>query len=147
MPIAFTNNWKNILDKLESIIKSEFKNSLKVCIGADVSGMGQYIELEPIGTNLLSIHKHGEEREFSINMSYNFKDANIRSKALDHILRYVSRIESLIHDNLIINYTNENGTAEKIYNCRIESTNLNKISNGEYLVNFDFKCIHFGNRS
>ena len=30
MPTTFTNNWKNILDKLESIFKTEFKGAMKV---------------------------------------------------------------------------------------------------------------------
>jgi len=30
MAVTFTNNWKNILDKLESVLETEFKGTLKV---------------------------------------------------------------------------------------------------------------------
>ena len=33
MPVTFTNNFKNILDKLESVIETEFKGALPTCVG------------------------------------------------------------------------------------------------------------------
>ena len=36
MAVNFTNNWKNILDKLESIFEAEFKGALKVYNGNTV---------------------------------------------------------------------------------------------------------------
>tara|TARA_B100001250_G_C19797508_1_gene789468 strand:+ start:16 stop:459 length:444 start_codon:yes stop_codon:yes gene_type:complete len=147
MPTSFTNNWKNILDKLESVFKTEFKGALKVMIGASSDIGGQYLSLEPLSSDLISLTKHSEEREFSIEISYHFKDVNIKSKALDHILRYVSRIEALIQNNVVMTYTNESSVTEKIYNCRIESTNLGEGSDGEYIVVFDLKCLHLGNLS
>ena len=36
MAVTFTNNWKNILDKLESILKTEFKGTLPVYKGDSV---------------------------------------------------------------------------------------------------------------
>ena len=33
MPTTFTNNWKNILDKLQSVLRTEFKNTLPVYVG------------------------------------------------------------------------------------------------------------------
>ena len=33
MPVTFTNNWKNILDKLQSTLRTEFGGSAPVFIG------------------------------------------------------------------------------------------------------------------
>ena len=95
MPTSFTNNWKNILDKLESIFKTEFKNALRVTVGASVDAGNQYIRLDPTGSNLLEYNVSSETREYSIAVTYHFRDANIKTRALDHILRYVSRINQI----------------------------------------------------
>ena len=103
MATTFTNNWKNILDKLQSTIRSEFKNTLPIYRGFDNDPSGsQYLRLVPINSDLLGYNITSETREFSINIMLHFKSANIREKALDHILRLVSRLESLIVDNISI---------------------------------------------
>ena len=97
MATSFTNNWKNILDKLQSIIRSEFKNALPTYRGFDNEPSGsQYLRLIPIGSDLLEYNVSSETREFSINMMLHFKSANIKEAAIDHIFRLVSRLESLI---------------------------------------------------
>ena len=54
MPTSFENNWKNILDKLESKIRAEFKNALPTYRGFDNDPAGsQYLRLIPIGSDLL----------------------------------------------------------------------------------------------
>ena len=82
MATSFTNNWKNILDKLESTIRSEFKNALPTYRGFDSEHAGsQYLRLMPIGSNLLEYNATSETREFSINMMLHFKSANIKEPA------------------------------------------------------------------
>ena len=100
MATSFTNNWKNILDKLESIFKTEFKGAMKVYVGGSVDAGNQYLRIDPLGSDLLEYNATSETREFSIAITYHFRDANVKTRSLDHILRYVSRIESLIHDNM-----------------------------------------------
>ena len=146
MPTSFTNNWKNILDKLESIFKTEFKNALRVTIGASVDAGNQYIRLDPTGSNLLEYNVSSETREYSIAVTYHFRDANIKTRALDHILRYVSRIESLVHDN--VSMTLDKGTdadSSSAFNCRMDSCSLNQGDENEYVVVWDYKCMHLGN--
>ena len=146
MPTSFTNNWKNILDKLESIFKTEFKNALRVTVGASVDAGNQYIRLDPTGSNLLEYNVSSETREYSIAVTYHFRDANIKTRALDHILRYVSRIESLIHDN--VSMTLDKGTdadSSSAFNCRMDSCSLNQGDENEYVVVWDYKCMHLGN--
>ena len=88
MPTTFENNWKNILDELQSVIRGEFKNTLPTYRGFDNEPTGsQYLRLVPIGSDLLEYNVTSETREFSINMILHFKSANIKETALDHNFR------------------------------------------------------------
>ena len=101
MAVTFTNNWKNILDKLESILETEFKGALPVYKGNTVpKGVNQALQLIPTGSVLSEYNTNSELREYSFAVRFVFADVNVRETALDHILRYVSRIEALIHDNM-----------------------------------------------
>ena len=144
MATSFTNNWKNILDKLQSAIRSEFKNALPTYRGFDNEPSGsQYLRLIPIGSTLLEYSVGAETREFSINMMLHFKSANIKETALDHILRLVSRLESLIVDNISMTLADNSN----LFNCRIESTSFDSTNPEEHIVSFDYKCMHQGNLS
>ena len=147
MAVNFTNNFKNILDKLESIIESEFKGALPVYKGNAIpKGVNQAIQLTPQGSALVEYNATAEIREFSIAVRFVFNEANVNETALDHILRQVSRIEALIHDNVAMSYVNENSVTENVFNCRFESTDLNtEEDEGIYVVLWDFKCQHLGN--
>jgi hypothetical protein len=149
MAVTFTNNWKNILDKLESILEAEFKGALHVYKGNSIpKGVNQAIQLIPTGSELLEYNGTSETREFAINVKFVFNEANVRETALDHILRYVSRIEALIHDNVTMSYTNENSETEIAFNCRFESTDLNTDEeSGIYITDWVWKCTHVGNIS
>ena len=145
MAVTFTNNWKNILDKLESILETEFKGTLKVYKGNTVpKGISQAVQLIPTGSVLSDYNATSETREFTIEVRFIFNEANIRETALDHVLRYVSRIEALIHDNIAMTLSD----SSKAFNCRLESTDLNADEeSGVYVVVWDYKCQHQGNLS
>ena len=150
MAVTFTNNFKNILDKLESILETEFKGALPVYKGNTVpKGANQALQLIPTGSVLLEYNGTSETREFSVTVRFIFNEANIRETALDHVLRYVSRTEALIvKENVSMSYTNENSETELAYNCRLESTVLNSDEeSGVYVVEWDWKCSHVGNIS
>ena len=145
MAVTFTNNFKNILDKLRNILRTEFKNALPVYIGHESAQAGaQFLRLDPVGSELLTYMATGEQREFTVNMYYYFLDKNIKKTSLDHVLRYVSRIEALMHD-----YTSTTLTdSSNLYNGRIESTTLNSLEEeNEYVVEFVWKGQHTGNIS
>ena len=78
-----------------------------------------------------------------------FADKSKSRTRLDAILRLVSRIESLIVDNVNMTFTNENSTTERLYNCRIDSTQLDadEEDTENYVVLLDFKTLHIGNFS
>ena len=148
MATSFTNNWKNILDKLQSVFRDEFKGAMKVYVGASADVGNQYLRIDPVSSSLDSYMTNSETREFSVAITYHFRDANMKVKALDHILRYTSRIESLVHDNMIM--TLDKGTdadSTKAVNCRMDSCSLNQGDESEYIVVWDWKCLHVGNIS
>ena len=143
MATSFTNNWKNILDKLTSVFRDEFKGSLKIYVGSSQDAGNQYLRIDPLQSNLLEYNATSETREFSISMTYHFRDANAKNKALDHILRYVSRIEALIAKE---NFTMTLADSSQAFNCRFESTELNTDEeSGAYIAEWDWKCQHNGN--
>tara|TARA_A100001011_G_scaffold283018_1_gene293248 strand:- start:146 stop:595 length:450 start_codon:yes stop_codon:yes gene_type:complete len=149
MAVNFVNNWKNILDKIESVLESEFKGTLPVYVGNPIpKGVNQAIELIPTGSVLLDYNATSETREFSITFRFVFAEVNLRENVLKHILRYVMKIEALIHDNISMTYVNEKSQNDKIFNCRFESTNLDAVDEpGIYVTEWDFKCQHLGNIS
>ena len=143
MAVTFTNNFKNILDKLRNTLRDEFKGALPVYIGHDTNQAGaQFLRLDPIGSDLLSYTTNSETREFTINMYYYFLDKNIKKSSLDHVLRYVSRIEALCHDSNIMTLTD----SSKVFDARVESTSLNTLEEeNEYVVEMIWKGQHTGN--
>ena len=143
--VTFTNNFTNILDKLRRILRTEFKGALPIYVGHEsAQASSQFIRLDPIGSELLTYMATGEQREYTINIYYYFLDKNIKKTSLDHVLRYVSRIEALMHD-----YTSTTLTdSSNLYNGRIESTALNTLEEeNEYVVEFVWKGQHTGNIS
>ena len=144
MPVTFTNNWKNILDKLRSILRNEFKGTLPVYIGDEGSEGSQFLRLDPIGSEIIDYNSTSESREFTINVFYYFAEHNLKKTALDHVLRYVSRIEALIHDNTATTLADNSN----LYNCRFETTLLNPDEeSGVYLVQWEWRGQHTGNIS
>ena len=144
MAVTFTNNWLNILNKLQSVLRTEFKNALPVYIGHEEDRAGnQYLRLDPASSELLEYNINSETREFTINFFYVFSGAqNIKGGSLDHVLRYVSTIEALIHDNVAMTLSD----TTKAFNCRFETTELNTDeSESTYVVEWVYKCQHLGN--
>ena len=143
MPVTFTNNFTNILNKLRNVLRTEFKGTLPVYIGHEQKEQGnQYLRLDPVGSTLSEYNVNGEIREFQVNMFYYFSDPNLNKTSLDHVLRFVSRIEALIHDNVTMELTD----STNCFNCRIESTELNALDDeNEYVVQFEWRGQHHSN--
>ena len=144
MGILFTNNWKNIADKLRSTFRTEFKGALPVYINDEnVSTGGQYLQLDLASTSLSQKMLGCELREYTVNISYIFQSPNVKKSSLDHILRYTSRIEQLMQNNISLSLTDSTTAV----NCRIESTDLQEGEDNSYLVSFDWKCQHLSGLS
>ena len=143
MAVSFNNNWKNILDKLENTLRTEFKGALPVYRGNKAPAGTTYLQLNPVWSELLEYNVTSETREFTIQILYYFLEANVRDSALDHILRTVSRIEALIHDNMAMTLSD----SSNLFNCRMQSTELNAGDEDMYIVEWEYKCMHLGNVS
>ena len=144
MAVSFTNNWKNILDILENTLRDEFKGALPIYTGNKAPAGSTYLQLNPASSELLEYGSSSETREFTVQILYYFLEANVKDSALDHILRTVSRIEALMHDNMIMTLSD----STKAINCRMQSTELNANQEEEmYVVEWSWKCIHVGNIS
>ena len=143
MAVSFTNNWKNILDKLRNVLRTEYGNTLPIFIGdEDSAASSQYIRLDPQGSELSEYNVDSEIREFTVNVFYVFSGANVKKTALDHILRFVSRTEALIHDNTAIALAD----SSQAINCRFESTELGTDEEENvYIVSWVWKCQHLAN--
>ena len=143
MAVSFTNNWKNILDKLENTLRTEFKGALPVYRGNKAPAGTTYLQLNPVGSELLEYNVTSETREFTIQILYYFLEANVKDSAREHILRTVSRIEALIHDNMAMTLSD----SSNLFNCRMQSTELNAGDEDMYIVEWEYKCMHLGNIS
>ena len=143
MPVTFTNNFKNILDKLQSVLRTEFKNTLPVYIGdVNEKAGSQYLRLDPVGSELVEYNVNAELREFTINFFLYFGDKSDSRTKLDAVLRLVSRIEALIHDNVTLTLSD----SSSLFNNRFETTLLDAIEDSEnYAVQFEFRGQHLGN--
>ena len=143
MAVTFTNNWKNILDKVQSTLRTEFGGTAPVFIGReDESAGNQYFRLAPAGSELTELASFSEQREFTINIFFYFDSKEIGKKEYDHILRFVSRTEALMHDNVTLTLSD----STTLFDCRMESCALDV---GEiddpYTVQWEYLCSHVGN--
>ena len=53
MATNFTNNWKNIIDKLQSQFRDEFKGALPIYKGTKAPAGSTYLQISPVGSELL----------------------------------------------------------------------------------------------
>ena len=143
MPVTFTNNWKNILDKLKSTLRSEFGGSAPVFVGREDESAGtQYFRLAPVSSEITELYAHGEQREFTINIFFYFDSKEIGSKEYDHILRFVSRTEALMHDNIKMTLAD----STTLFDCRMDTCTLDVGEpDDQYTVQWEFICSHLGN--
>ena len=143
MAVSFTNNFKNILDKLRNILRTEFKGALPVYVGHENKEAGtQYLRLDPVNSVLVEYNSTGELKEFTVDLLYYFSEPNVNKNALDQVLRITSRIEALIHDNMAMTLSD----SSNCFNCRIETTELNALDDeNEYVVQLTWIGQHLGN--
>ena len=141
--LAFTNNWKNILDKVQSTLRTEFGGTAPVFIGrADDNPGTQYFRLEPASSELTELYAGGEQREFTINIFFYFNSTEIGKKEYDHILRFVSRAEALMHDNITLTLSD----STTLFDCRMNSCALDVGEDEDpYTVQWEYLCSHLGN--
>lgn len=145
MAISFENNWKNILDKLTSVLRDEYGNTMPIFTGEQDNAPGnQYIRLDPIGSSLMGYSLNSQNREFEIIISYVSASANVKKTALEHILRFTERTKAVVQSNMSMVLSD--GT--RAINCRLDSEVLDSgTGDNSYIVTWSWKCEHQSNFS
>ena len=144
MAVTFTNNWKNIADKLQSTLRDEFKGALAVYVGEGDYVGNHFLKILPQSNEVLERYVKGELREYTFQFIYYFTDANVRESALIQIFRILSRIESTMANNRSFTLTD----STDIVNGRLDGYEIIEGDEGaEYLAEMDYKCMHLGNLS
>lgn len=140
MAITFVNNWKNILDKLRSVLRTEFKKSIPVYIGnEDVRASTQYIRLEPVSNTLVDYNSSKNLKEYTVIIEYVFSGANVKKTVLDNILRVIERTQHLINDNTTMTLADSTNA----FDCKLEESELNTDeSEGLYVSTWNWTCLH-----
>ena len=140
MAITFVNNWKNILDKLRSVLRAEFKNSVPVYIGnEDIKASTQYIRLEPVSNTLVDYNSSKNLKEYTVIIEYVFLGANVKKTVLDNILRVIERTQHLINDNTTMALADSTNA----FDCKLEESELNTDeSEGLYISTWNWTCLH-----
>ena len=140
MAITFVNNWKNILDKLRSVLREEFKKAIPVYIGdEDIRNSSQYIRLEPVSSSVSDYNSSKNLKEYRVNIIYVFTSANMKKTSLDNVLRVVERTQHLINDNLSMLLAD--GT--DAFDCKFTESDLNTDdSDGIAVANWTWICLH-----
>tara|TARA_R100000742_G_C4272480_1_gene91695 strand:+ start:58 stop:1482 length:1425 start_codon:yes stop_codon:yes gene_type:complete len=139
MGVAFTNNWELLIDKLQSVLSTEFGQTLKIYSSIkDITEASQYLQIKPAGSDSIEYYQDSEIREFSLSLELHYKNQNIKNRGFAQIMLLTSRVEEVISNNPTLTLSDNS----KAHNCRIESTEINKDDPDEYIVNMDFKCVH-----
>ena len=139
MAVGFYNNWDNVLNKIQSLLRVEFGNSLKIYKDIrNTSKEMQYVLIKPVSSSLIEYYVSREHREFGVNIVLYFKQSTIKQTDIDQIMRLVSRIETVIANNNSMTLSD----GSSAYDCRIEETAINSENIEEYIVTIDFRCTH-----
>tara|TARA_Y100000310_G_scaffold88572_1_gene85601 strand:+ start:281 stop:724 length:444 start_codon:yes stop_codon:yes gene_type:complete len=147
MTISFTNIWETkILDTIRSFLNTEFSGSIPIYTGSFKDMGSQSIRLNPIGSDLIEYVVSGETREYILDVSYTFKEKAIKKDTWEHILRKVSHIEALFHDNVT-------GGSETYFDGRLETMRINEKTEDEEevdglnVIRWEWRGWHMGNVS
>jgi len=144
MTITFVNIWETkILDTIRSFLNAEFAGIITVYTGKFKDIGSQSIRLNPIGSNLVGLSIEAETREYILDVSYAFREDTIKKDTSGHILRQVSHIEALFHDNVI-------GSGNTFYDGRLVSCRINDKSEDENIdglvvIRWEWRGLFTGN--
>ena len=144
MAVTYTNNFNNIMDKLEEIIKTEMPVPVQKATNEQpMLKSNEFIRLIPNGSSLVEFASHMEQREFSITIQYIFQDKRESHNFLDHVMNNSARLEALIHDNITITLAD----STIAFDLRMNEMDLDADTDEEgfFVVEYDFTCQHIAN--
>ena len=140
MAVTFVNNWKNILDKLRSVLRTEFKKAVPIYIGnEDIRNSSQYIRLEPVSSSVVDYNSSKNLKEYTVNVEYVFTGANMKKTSTDNVLRVIERTQHLINDNTSMTLAN----STEAFDCKFTESELNTDeSEGISASTWTWTCLH-----
>ena len=142
MAVTYTNNWKNIADKLQNKLRKEFGGALSVYVGEGDYAGNHFLKILPQSNEGLERYVKGELRDYTFQLIYYFMEANVRKSGLTQMLRTISRIESLTGNHR--SFTLADST--NVINGRVDNYEIVEGDDGfEYLVEMNYKCMQLGN--
>jgi hypothetical protein len=99
--ISFVNIWDDkILDTIRTFLNDEFAGTIPIYTGGFKDMGSQSIRLEPIGSSSIDRMASAELREYILDVSYTFKEKQVKKDTWEHIMRQVSHIEALFFSNM-----------------------------------------------
>ena len=144
MPITFTNIWETkILDTIRTFLNNEFAGTIPIYTGNFKDMGNQSIRLNPLGSDLVEYNSTAETREYTLDVSYTFKEKMVKKDTWEHILRQVSHIEALF-------FNNQNNT---FFNGRFNTARINEKQEAEEaieglnVVRWEWRASYMGNIS
>jgi len=134
MTVTYVSIWETkILDTIKGFLDDEFKGILDIYIG-DRQDSPNAIRIVPLASNLISADAIQETRLYSLEIWFYFSNKSAKLDILNHVLKYINRIEALFHDNMNNTY----------FDGMIQRTEIGKEDNG-YAIRFDYTCKYAGN--
>jgi hypothetical protein len=101
----------------------------------------QSIRLNPIGSDSVDRMASAELREYILDVSYTFKEKNIKKDTWEHIFRQVSRIEALFFSNMNNTYIDGNLEESRVN----EKTEEEELVDGLNVVRWEWRGMYLGN--
>ena len=140
MAVTYTNNWKNIADKLNNIFAKEFGGALPVYVGEGEYSDNQFIKIIPDSNELIEKVVSAELRQYNFNFIVYIMEGNAKNVALSNMLRILSRIESLIGNNQSMTLSDSTTSI----NGELISYEIDESEIYRYIITMDYVCHHLG---
>ena len=140
MAVSYTNNWKNIADKLKNILSREFGRTLPVYIGEGNYSDNQFMKIIPTSNELTERVVSAELRQYNFNLIIYIMEGNAGLVALNNTLRILSKVESVIGNNQTMTLTDSTTSINgELSSYEIEGSELYR-----YIITMDYMCHHLG---
>ena len=144
MAVTYTNNFNNIVDKLMEIIKTEMPVPVqKTPTAQPLLKANESIRVIPNGSTLVEYASHMEQWEYDITIQYVFNDRRENQNFLDYVMNNCSRLEALIHDNLLLTLADSTTAFDLKMNDMDLDVDIDE--EGFFVVEYGFSCQHIGN--
>lgn len=145
MPVSgLINNWKNITDVLKNKLSNEFGKKLPIYIGEGDYADNQFLKILPTSYSLEEQHMTSNIREYLFDFILYSTGGKSERESLSAIMRIISRMESFVGNNRSISLAD----GSSIFESSLTSYEFDEGSDVyKYIVNIEFTCMHYWNKT